>query len=195
MVQTLAASTPESDGVHLPGGFDIWVFVLGDLMFFAAYFVIFMVYRIQEPKLFLESQRHLDLTTAAINTLVLLTSSRFVALGVQAARSGGQRRATRMVTAGGLCGAVFVVIKLYEWHSEISRGFTLPHNDFFMFYFMLTGVHLFHVLLGMLILGLGVRELRTSSSPRVGLVEVGAVYWHMVDVLWIMIFAVVYLMR
>jgi nitric oxide reductase NorE protein len=181
--------------VRLPGDFDMWVFVLGDLVFFAAYFVIFMVYRIQHEALFLDSQRHLNLTTGTLNTLVLLASSRFVALGAQATRAGNRERARKLISYGGLCGAAFVLIKVYEWQSEISRGFTLPHNEFFMFYYMLTGVHLLHVLLGMLILGIGLRELRKAEQPRPSVVEAGATYWHMVDVLWIAIFALLYLMR
>jgi nitric oxide reductase NorE protein len=189
-------SPPSTDGrEHLPGGVDIWVFVLGDLMFFAAYFVIFVVYRIQEPTLFLDSQRHLSLTTGVVNTLVLLASSRFVAMAVQATRAGDDRRATRLISYGGLCGVLFVLIKVFEWHSEISRGFTLPHNDFFMFYYMLTGVHLFHVLLGLGFLTLIVREIRSPAATRVWLVEAGATFWHMVDLLWVFIFALVYLMR
>jgi nitric oxide reductase NorE protein len=180
---------------RLPGDFDMWVFVLGDLVFFAAYFVIYMVYRIQHHALFLDSQRHLNLATGTINTLVLLASSRFVALGVQATRAGDRRRAGRLISYGGLCGAAFVLIKVYEWQSEISRGFTLPHNEFFMFYYMLTGVHLLHVLLGMLILGIGLRELHKADQPRASMVEAGATYWHMVDVLWVVIFALLYLMR
>lgn len=181
--------------VRLPGNVDIWVFVLGDLLFFAAYFVVFMAYRIHEHTLFLQSQRQLSLTTGAINTLVLLASSRFVALGVQATGRGDSRRASRAMTYAGLCGIAFVVIKVYEWHSEISRGYTLPHNDFFMFYYMLTGVHLFHVVLGLLVLGLIEVELRNPARTRVWLVEAGATFWHMVDLLWIFIFVMLYLMR
>jgi nitric oxide reductase NorE protein len=180
---------------RLPGGLDIWIFVLGDLVFFAAYFVIFMVYRADEKAVFLASQQHLSLLAGAINTLVLLTSSRFVALGVQANRAGDHRRASRLIAAGALCGAAFVAIKAFEWSSEISQGFTLTHNNFFMFYYMLTGVHLFHVLLGLVFLGIVLRELRAPDHGRTWLVESGAIFWHMVDLLWVVIFALLYLMR
>jgi nitric oxide reductase NorE protein len=186
---------PREAPPRLPGDLNIWIFVLGDLLFFAAYFVIFMVYRAQEKTQFLASQQHLSLLTGALNTLVLLASSRFVALGVQATRGGDHRRASRMILSGALCGVAFVVIKGFEWSSEISRGFTLPHNDFFMFYYMLTGVHLFHVLLGLVVLGIMLRELRATDRPRTWLVESGAIYWHMVDLLWVAIFALLYLMR
>jgi nitric oxide reductase NorE protein len=182
-------------GVHLPGDINVWVFVLGDLIIFSAYFVIFMIYRTQERALFLQSQRHLNLTLGVINTLVLLASSRCVALAVQAARASDHRRAKRLIVYGGICGVTFVLIKAAEWAIEITDGFTLAKNNFFMFYFMLTGVHLFHVLLGLGILAFVFFELRVPRLRRVSVVEVGATYWHMVDLLWIIIFALVYVMR
>lgn len=189
------AAPPLEAPRRLPGDLNVWIFVLGDLLFFAAYFVIFMVYRAQEKIQFLTSQQHLSLLTGALNTLVLLASSRFVALGVQATRAGEHRRAGRLISGGALCGVAFVVIKAFEWSSEISQGFTLPHNDFFMFYYMLTGVHLFHVLLGLVFLGIMLRELQATERCRTWLVESGAIYWHMVDLLWVVIFALLYLMR
>src|SRR5258706_14069513 len=75
-------------GVHLPANKDVWVFVLGDLVIFSTYFIIFMIYRHQERQLFLESQQHLSLNIGVVNTLVLLASSWFVAQSVQLSRAG-----------------------------------------------------------------------------------------------------------
>jgi nitric oxide reductase NorE protein len=179
----------------LQGESSMWVFVLGDLVIFGTYFIIFMVDRSRERDLFLQSQQHLSQTIGVINTLILLASSWFVARGVQAARAGDHRRAMRLTTYAGVCGVLFIVIKAYEWSSKINQGFTLPHNNFFMFYFMLTGVHLLHVVMGLVILGVVLRELRTPTLRRVAIVETGAVYWHMVDLLWIVVFVLLYLMR
>ena len=189
-----APTSPDRRG-KLPGDIDVWVFVLGDLAFFAAYFIIFMIYRTQNRSVFLDSQRHLNVTTGALNTLVLLASSWFVALAVQATRARDQRRATRLITLGGLCGVLFTLIKALEWTREISNGFTLPRNEFFMFYYMLTGVHLLHVVLGLFVLALVLRELRDPRLRRVSMVEAAATYWHMVDLVWVVIFALIYLMR
>jgi nitric oxide reductase NorE protein len=169
--------------------------VLGDLVIFGTYFLIFMVHRAMKPAEFLSAQQHLDITIGVINTLVLLTSSLFIAQSVHAARAGQFVRAQRLTYLGGLCGVLFILVKAYEWSVEIGGGFTLPSNDFFMFYFMLTGVHLFHVVLGLLILGVVVRELRNPRRQRMSMVEAGAVYWHMVDLLWIVIFVLLYVMR
>ncbi len=87
------------------------------------------------------------------------------------------------------------MFKAYEWPTEVALGHTISSNSFFMFYYMLTGVHLFHVLVGLLILGVVARELRNPRRRRMFMVESGATYWHMVDLLWIAIFALLYVMR
>ena len=180
---------------YLPADGSMWVFVLGDLVIFGGYFLIFMVYRNQEHQLFLEAQRHLSLTIGTVNTLLLLTSSWFVANGVLATRAGKYRRALSLTLWGGACGVLFALVKAYEWSSKINAGLTFPHNDFYMFYYMLTGIHLFHVLLGLVFLGVVVAELRNPRKRRPAMVETGATYWHMVDLLWIVIFALLYVMR
>jgi nitric oxide reductase NorE protein len=126
--------------------------------------------------------------------MVLLTSSMFIAAAVTAVRHGAVKNAERLVWAAGTCGVAFILLKAFEWHQEISRGFTVG-NEFFSFYFVLTGIHLAHLLLGLLILGIVVRELRNPAGPRPEMVEQGATYWHMVDLLWVVIFAILYLMR
>jgi len=114
---------------------------------------------------------------------------------VHAARTGEHSAALRLTYLGGVCGAAFILIKAYEWSTEVAQGHTISGSDFFMFYYMLTGVHLFHVLLGLLILGVVARELRNPRRRRMFMVESGATYWHMVDLLWIVIFALLYVMR
>jgi nitric oxide reductase NorE protein len=181
--------------VHLPGDVHMWVMVLGDLIIFGAYFIIFMVFRTMKPQEFLASEQHLNINIGVLNTLVLLASSWFIARSVQATRAGDQAQALRLTYFGGLCGVAFIAIKAYEWSTKIAQGYTISSNDFFMFYYMLTGVHLFHVSLGLLILGITVRELRNPRRRRAFMVEAGATYWHMVDLLWIVIFALLYVMR
>jgi nitric oxide reductase NorE protein len=180
---------------HLPGDGHIWLFVIGDMVIFSAYFTVYMFDRGQNHELFLQSQQHLSRNLGALNTLMLLTSSLFVALSVQAARAGDLGIATRFLTLGGICGAGFVLIKAFEWYLKVSAGITISTNGFFMHYYMMTGLHFFHVLLGLVILAICWRELHGATLPRVKLLEIGATYWHMVDYLWILIFALLYLMR
>lgn len=190
--QTEAVPT-EQDG-HLPGDGHMWVMVLGDLAIFGGYFVIFMIHRTMSPEAYLASQQHLDINLGVVNTIVLLTSSWCVARGVHAMGAGDPERAMRLVYACGVLGVVFVAIKAYEWWSHISQGFT-NSDEFFSFYYVLTGVHLLHVVIGLVVLGVVVRELRNPCRRRVSMVESGATYWHMVDLLWVVIFALLYVMR
>lgn len=179
---------------HLPGDIHMWFMVLGDLIIFGLYFVVFEIFRAVHPREFLDAQQHLNITIGVINTIVLITSSWFVAQSVQALRAGNRRRAIHLTYGGGLCGLVFIGTKIYEWRSEIVAGHT-NSNEFFSFYYVLTGVHLFHVGLGLLILGVMVREMRNPRHARVSMVEQGAIYWHMVDLLWVIIFALLYVTR
>jgi nitric oxide reductase NorE protein len=188
-------TTGGQSGPHLPGDIHMWVMVLGDLFIFGAYFIIFMIYRAMAPQQFLAAQQHLNVTVGVVNTVVLLTSSWFIARSVLAARAGDPQRAIRRIYFGGAFGVAFILIKAYEWTTEVRHGYTMPSSDFFMFYYMLTGVHLFHVALGLLILGIVVRELRNPRKRRTSMVESGGIYWHMVDLLWIVIFGLLYVMR
>jgi nitric oxide reductase NorE protein len=180
---------------RIPGESSMWFFVIGDLLIFGAYFVAYMYFRGQDHELFLQSQARLNLNIGAINTIVLLTSSLFVALGTSAARAGKTADGVRLFGIALAFGAAFPVLKLFEYIPEITAGATPGANLFFMCYFVMTGLHLCHVLLGLVILSFVVRNLRGANSPNIKFVETGATYWHMVDVLWLILFALLYLMR
>lgn len=179
---------------RLPGDVDMWVMILGDLFFFGCYFVTYMVFRALSVEEFAAAQRHLNVGIGVTNTVVLLTSSLFAALAVIAVREGALRDARRLLLATGACGVLFTLVKAYEWHSEISRGHTIQ-DEFFGFYYVFTGVHLAHLALGLLFLGVAHRGLRDARRPRAGIVEQSVLFWHMIDLLWVVIFALLYLMR
>ncbi len=180
---------------HVPGASSMWFFVIGDLLIFGVYFVGYMYFRGQNHELFLADQAQLNLDIGAVNTVVLLTSSLFVALGVAAARAGHRTDALRRFWIALAFGAVFPLLKMFEWIPEISRGLTPGKDLFFMYYYVMTGMHLCHVTLGLVILGFIIRNLKAAQVPKISLVETGATYWHMVDVLWLVLFALLYLMR
>ncbi|RAY12567.1 cytochrome c oxidase subunit 3 family protein [Actinomadura craniellae] len=172
----------------------MWVMVLGDLFFFGCYFVTYMVFRALSVEEFSAAQRHLNIGIGVTNTVILLTSSVFAALGVIAVREGALKKAERLLLATGACGVLFTLLKVHEWHSEITQGYTIQ-DEFFSFYYVLTGVHLAHLVLGLLILGIAVRELRDPRGRRPGIIEQSVLFWHMIDLLWVVIFAILYLMR
>ncbi|MBB5915204.1 nitric oxide reductase NorE protein [Nocardia transvalensis] len=191
------APTQAARPTHMPGDIHMWVMVLGDLFFFGSYFVAYMVFRAASPERFAAAQRHLSMGIGVTNTLVLLTSSMFVALAVISVRQRELPAARRLVLAAGACGVLFAALKTYEWRHAIVGGHTVA-EEFFSFYFVLTGIHLAHLLLGLLILGIVFLRLRDPAAPvskQIGIAEQGALYWHMIDLLWIVIFAVLYLMR
>ncbi len=180
---------------HIPGESSMWFFVIGDLIIFAGYFLAYMYYRGQDPELFLESQARLNLDIGAANTVVLLTSSLFVALGTSAARSEKTADGVRLIGFALTLGAAFPVLKLFEYVPEVLAGATPGTNVFFMFYYVMTGLHLCHVMLGLVILSFVIRNLRDPARKNISFVETGATYWHMVDVLWLVLFALLYGMR
>ena len=173
----------------------MWVYIVGDLFIFGGWFIFYLVYRAQEHTVFAESQAHLSQTMGLINTIILLISSWLVALCVNAARANRYDEATRFAWLTILCGALFAATKLYEWTSTIANLRSFTTNDFFMFYYFLTAIHLFHVLCGFIVLGVLLTHLRTSALRSQGVIENCAAYWHMVDLLWVVIFALVYLLR
>jgi nitric oxide reductase NorE protein len=180
---------------YLPGEPSMWFFIIGDLIIFGVYFVCYMAYRGPDHETFLQSQQHLNQSIGVVNTVILLTSSLFVALGTAAAREGEAGDARRLFGAAVSTGALFPLLKMFEWIPEVRAGLTPGTNLFFLFYYVMTGLHLVHILVGLTLMGFVMKALRSAAWPPVRFVETAAMYWHMVDVLWLVLFAVFYLMR
>jgi nitric oxide reductase NorE protein len=182
-------------GEFVPGQPDMWVFVLFEALVFTSYFVVYVIYRTRSPELYLQSQTHLDLRIGVFNTLVLLVSSWSVARCVQAAREGAFRAALTNAFLTMFFGFVFLVSKVSEWAREIGNGYGLSSNEFFSFYYFLTGIHFLHLLIGFVVLGVVVHQLWSPARRSQELVETGATYWHTIDFLWVLIFSLLYVMR
>src|SRR6516165_12176521 len=179
----------------VPGQPDMWAFVLFETLVFTAYFGFYLFYRTQSPELFLRSQAQLDLRIGVFNTLVLLLSSWSVARCVQSARAGAYRAALRDVFITAFFGLVFMVSKVFEWATQIQMGNGFSSNDFFTYYYFLTGIHFVHLLIGFVVLGVVIYQLRSPARRSQELVETCATYWHTVDFLWVLIFALLYVVR
>jgi nitric oxide reductase NorE protein len=193
-MQTVASDAPDSIRI-VPGQPDMWALVLFEALLFTSYFGVYLVCRTQNPDLYLHSQAQLDPRLGVFNTLVLLTSSWSMARCVQAAREGSFRAASKNVFLTLFFGVVFVGSKVFEWSREIQKGFGFSTDEFFSFYYFLTGIHVIHVLVGFVVLGVVVYQLRSPARRSREIVETGATYWHMVDFLWVLIFALLYVMR
>lgn len=199
---TLAAIADERQSPHdatgrLPGDLAIWIFILAELLAFGAFFAAYAFTRASHVALFDAQQLALDRDAGALNTILLLTSSYFVVRAVQATEAGAGRRAAPWLLGALACGGGFVVVKLSEYAAKLSTGVSLSSSPFHMFYLSLTFFHFMHVLLGMVILGAlwrGARSGRYGPGNMNG-IETGAAYWHMVDLVWLILFPLVYVMR
>jgi nitric oxide reductase NorE protein len=182
---------------HLPGEAGVWVFILGDMLIFAVFFLVFAWYRSHDVPMFNHSQATLNQACGAFNTFLMLTSSWFVALAVQAARCDFGKVSARFFALAFLCGLGFVVVKFFEYSEKIQAGITLTSNDFYMYYYVFTGIHLMHVLIGMGVLAFLWSASRPGSfdTRTIGNLESGASFWHLVDILWIILFALLYLVK
>ena len=182
---------------RIPGEEGIWVFVLGDMSVFALFFATFMYSRGKNPHAFSQDHHSLNVALGTANTVLLLSSSLFVALGVSRVMTASHRTALRLLTAALGCGAGFVVIKAVEWSHLFLAGKSVGNSEYFSYYFMFTGIHLMHVLIGAAVLCRLIwltRQPELSGRQRT-LCETGGIFWHMVDLLWVVLFALFYLVR
>lgn len=183
---------------HVPGEPGLWILLFGDLTAFTVLFVLYLQSRGQHPGLFAVSQATLNKSLGAANTLVLLSSSLFVVLATGASRRAEIRYVARpLLSVAMVCGAIFIIIKGYEYHEQLASGITPGTNDFYMYYFVLTGIHLAHLILGLAALSVlwNVTGSSKAASAHRRLIEGGACFWHMVDLLWIVIFPLLFLVR
>lgn len=182
---------------RLPGVDGLWVFIGFDAVIFALLFASFMSDRRGDPELFEVSRRSLNFHVGGLNTLVLLTSSWLVALAVQAAKRAESNRVAGFLLGGMLTGALFVIVKSAEYAVKLSDGINPGSDTFFTWYFVLTGVHLTHVVVGTALLcWVWRRSRRRRDSPgEVIVLECVASFWHLVDLLWLVLFPLLYLQR
>ena len=181
----------------MPGEAGIWVLIGGDLVVFSLFFATFLFYRGEDPATFRSAQLQLNQGFGALNTLLMLSSSWFVATAVRAARSGRRRPAGLGLLLAMACGLGFVASKFFEYREKLHAGITPATNDFFMYYFVFTGIHAVHVLAGMGALLFVARQVasRPLESRTLRNIESGASFWHLVDLLWIVLFALLYLLH
>ncbi|ALJ38966.1 cytochrome c oxidase subunit 3 family protein [Azospirillum brasilense] len=171
----------------LPGNPMMWILILGELAAFGAMFIGFAVTRALDPATFDASQAQLDRLLGGVNTMVLVTSGWLVAVALRRRASGLSHRPL-MLGAMAL-GGVFLAIKAVEYGDKIGRGLTLETNSFFQLYYLLTGFHAMHVAAGIVILGI------VTWWDSLENLETGAAFWHMVDLIWVLLYPIVYLLR
>ncbi|MGQ0709899.1 MAG: cytochrome c oxidase subunit 3 [Rhodoferax sp.] len=193
----LPAAAAQPAAPRLAGDLAVWLIIGAEMLAFAILFLSYAVARSLDVAAFNASQAQLALHTGAINTVLLITGSWCVARAVAAARQDKRQRCVQWLLAALACGAGFVLLKSLEFADKFAAGLDLSTNTFFMFYFLLTGFHFLHVLVAMVFLGfLLVLAWRGAYGAHdTHALESGAAFWHMVDLLWIVLFPLVYVMR
>ncbi|MEM7641623.1 MAG: cytochrome c oxidase subunit 3 [Pseudomonadota bacterium] len=175
--------TEQADG--LPGEVMMWVLIFSELAVFGAGLVAFMGVRLTDPAGFAAAQAHLMVELAGTNTIILVTSGLFAARAVISDTPG---KARLWLTAASTLGVLFLGFKGIEYAAKASAGLTFETHSFFTFYYLLTGFHAAHVIAGIVILAL----VGWSAEPRA--IQTGAAFWHMVDLVWVLLFPVIYLL-
>lgn len=199
-METTTAPVPASApaaGPRLAGDLAIWFFILAELLAFGVFFAAYAFTRANNIDLFNAEQAALNRHAGAINTLLLLTASYFVVRAVQAAEREASRQAANWLLGAILTGLGFIVVKLTEYAAAFEHNISLSSSPFHMFYLSLTFFHFMHVILGLVILIAmwnGARQGRYRPGDMNGL-ETGAAYWHMVDLVWLILFPLVYVIH
>src|SRR5262245_53707771 len=187
----------------------MWAFLASEVMFFGGALASFAVYRYLQPHAFALASRHLDVTLGTANTAILIGSSLTMALAVRAGQLGARREQVTTLVLTLLLGAAFLVIKGFEYAHKVhdhlvpNSGFAFheaPEHAryariFFSFYFVLTGIHALHMVIGLGVVGSAIRRAARGMFTREhhSFLEMTGLYWHFVDVVWIFLFPLLYL--
>lgn len=173
----------------LPGDLMIWVLIVSELLVFGAGLLAYLAVRLTDPAGFADAQDHLHRVGAGVNTLILITSGWLAARGAKAAEHHQQTTARLNLLAAAGLGILFLGIKGTEFAGLSALGISTETHAFYTFYFLLTGFHAAHVLAGAaLLVGLSIR-------PTADATENAVAFWHMVDLVWVILFPVIYLVQ
>jgi len=183
----------------------MWLFLFTELLLFGGLFLMYAVYLARYPHEFAAAGRQLNWVLGMANTMILLTSSLLAAMAVTAVQRNEKRRAVGSIIGTILCASGFMVIKYFEWSAKIGHGI-YPGSEllksgapgesvFFSLYYLTTGIHGLHVLIGGALLGWVLSKVESGKINKEDyvLLENGALYWHLVDLIWIFIFPLYYL--
>jgi nitric oxide reductase NorE protein len=186
------AAVNYKDIYYPPGGILMWILIILELITFGIALIALVVYSKEDPELFHRSRLYLNSTFGAINTIFLLTSGAFMAVTVHRFKQNKNSLTLRYLRLTMLGGILFLLLKGVEYYLKIEAGHTLGSNSFFTFYWLLTGFHVIHVLVGLVIL-LFVQNGLKKGETILEDIEAGAAFWHMCDLIWLLLFPIVYL--
>ncbi|MEI6455848.1 MAG: cytochrome c oxidase subunit 3 family protein [bacterium] len=183
----------------------MWVFIFTEILLFGGLFLVYAVMRSKYSTEFHMAALHLNTFMGALNTVVLLVSSGTVAMSLTAVQKGNNRLAVKLLMITLVCALVFLVNKYFEWGHKIHIGLypgsdlmlTLSHGQvmFFSLYYFMTGLHMLHLVIGAVLLTVVMFRVQSwhINRDRFVLLENGGLYWHLVDLIWIFLFPLLYL--
>ena len=187
------------------GKFGMWIFLLTELFLFGGLFLVYAVFRTKYSSDFHSGAEELNTFIGTLNTVFLLTSSMTVAMSISAVQKNNRKLALFLVVMTLLFAALFMVNKYFEWThkfelhlfpgSEVLKNMNRGELLFFGLYFMMTGLHALHVFVGMVLLSISFVRIKkgTINSTRYLMLENSGLYWHLVDLIWIFLFPLLYL--
>ena len=168
----------------------MWWLVASEIVIFGGAICCYLLYRLRHPE-WAEQAGHTATHLGALNTFILLTSSLSVVLAHAAANRKEFKKAGRLILLTVLGGAAFLVVKGIEYSTEISHGFTMTSHLFWSFYYFMTGLHALHVIIGMVVLLSVLPGVKNGRHPHRA--ELAGIYWHLVDIIWIFLFPLLYI--
>jgi len=185
----------------------IWLFIFTEILLFGGLFITYTVYRYMHQEAFHLAGEELDVTIGTINTIILLISSATIAMSITAIQQKKKKLSLFFIATTILLAAAFLVNKYFEWGAKFEHGL-FPGSDFLMelgygdilffgLYFFMTGLHAFHIIVGMVVLGFMFYYVKIDrlTHDNFQLLENGGLYWHLVDIIWIFLFPLFYLIH
>jgi len=185
----------EPEYVHEVSKLGMWLFLATELMLFGGLFTAYTIFRVRYPEMFHEQHQELNVTLGALNTVVLICSSLTMACGVASIHRGKQKLLALFLFLTILFGIMFGINKYFEYGAKFEHHIHPGTSIFFALYFMMTGLHMLHVFAGILVLtAVLVLTLKGKFSDKYYTpVELSGLYWHLVDLIWIYLFPLLYL--
>ncbi len=174
---------------ELPGELMMWVLIASELLVFGAALLAFLSVRIAHPVQFAHDQALLDTTAGAVNTIALVTSGFCAAAAIRSRGDGARRTARRWLLAAASLGVAFLIVKGFEYAGKASMGVGIETSPFFTFYYLITGFHALHVVAGIVLIAL------VCWADSVRNMEAAVAFWHMVDLVWVLLFPIIYVLR
>lgn len=195
--QTAPGVAPQRSHKRVPGEPGVWAFILVEMAIFTALFGVIVWSRASNSRIFAEGQAVLSQPLGLFNTIVLIAGSVLVVNAITAVETGQTQQASRSLGAAMACGAVFAFVKAVEYHNALHHGEFIHTNPYWMFFFAVTGAHLLHVFVGVAVLGLIRKRVRLGLPGRRDreLFMSATCYWHMVDLVWLVLFPLFYLVN